>query len=133
MNKRLTPKDRGLIKGAVRRAFARSALHREVLIRQKVPHADPTRPRVKTWYECQGCKKKFAGFQLSVDHINPIVPVDTTLEHMTWDELINNTWCDEKYLQTLCDTCHDTKTEEERKQRKAFKNGKSSKVNSGPT
>lgn len=124
MNERLTPKDRGLIKGAIRRAFARSELRRSVLQMAKIIHSDPSRPRVKTWYRCTGCQKPFAQHQLEVDHISPVVPVNTTLEKMSWDDLINNTWCGKVGLQVLCEECHDSKSALEREQRKAFKNVK---------
>ncbi len=53
----------------------------------------------------------------------PLVPVDKTLEQMSWDEVINNTWCKLEGLQVLCLKCHEVKTNEEKKLRKANKNG----------
>lgn len=122
MNPRLTPKDRGLIKGAVRRAFSRSDLRRQVLEASKDPiHTDLTRPRVKTWYKCEHCKQHFAGYQMQVDHKTPIIPVESALEHMSWDDVINRTWCDRNNLQSLCLSCHDIKSKDERALRKLFK------------
>jgi 5-methylcytosine-specific restriction endonuclease McrA len=121
MNPRLNARDRGLIKGAVRRAFARSELRRSVLQDAKITHSDPSRPRVKTWYKCAHCEKPFAQHQLEVDHKSPVVPTHTTLEKMSWDDLINNTWCDKIGLQVLCETCHDLKSANERKLRKEAK------------
>lgn len=121
MNEGLTAKDRGLIKGAVRRAFARSELRRSVLADAKVEHSDPTRPRVKTWYKCEECNGRFAQHQLEIDHVSPVVPVDKTLAEMSWDDLINRTWCDKMGLQVLCEECHDKKSADERKQRKEHK------------
>lgn len=121
MNNRLTPKDRGLIKGAVRRAFARSELRRSVLQMAKIVHSDASRPRVKTWYKCAGCSKPFAQHQLEVDHVSPVIPTDTSLEEMSWDDLINRTWCDKMNLQVLCETCHYKKSAIEREERKEHK------------
>ena len=121
MNSRLTPKDRGMVKGAIRRAFSRSELRRSVLQDAKISHTDPSRPRVKTWYACAKCSRPFAQHELEVDHIEPIIPVDTALEHMSWDTLVNNTWCDKKKLQVLCESCHDAKSAIERAQRKEHK------------
>ncbi len=123
MNPRLTAKDRGLIKGSIRRAFARSELRRSVLADAKISHSDPKRPRVKTWYKCAGCNQPFAQHQLAVDHRIPVIPVNSSLEEMTWDDLVNRMWCDKKDLQVLCDTCHTVKTNEEKKLRKEYKNG----------
>lgn len=133
MNSRLTARDRGLIKGSIRRAFSRSALHKKAMDNEKIVHSDPKRPRVKTWYKCEHCGGKFAAHQLSVDHVNPIVPVNTTLEQMSWDELIDRTWCEEIDLQVLCDLCHDIKTSKEREQRKEYKRVKSSKTSQRST
>jgi 5-methylcytosine-specific restriction endonuclease McrA len=121
MNEKLTAKDRGLIKGAIRRAFARSALRRSVLDDTKISHSDPNRPRVKTWYRCECCNGKFAQYELEVDHVHPVVPVTKSLEEMSWDELIDRTWCDRIGLQVLCETCHDAKSAREREERKARK------------
>lgn len=121
MNEKLTAKDRGLIKGAIRRAFVRSALRRSILDDAKISHSDALRPRVKTWYRCEICNGKFAQYELEVDHISPVVPTDKTLEEMSWDDLIDRTWCDRMGLQVLCEECHDKKTAEERKQRKEAK------------
>lgn len=123
MNSRLTPKDRGLIKGAIRRAFVRSALHRSVMDRAKVQgHTDLERPRVKTWYNCEMCKKFCAGYELQVDHISPVIPFDTTMEKMTLDDLVDRTWCADWNLQAICkDPCHTNKTKGEKKLRKEYK------------
>lgn len=133
MNSRLTPKDRGLIKGAVRRAFARSELRRSILAASKIEHTDVARLRVKTWYECSGCQHPFAQYQLEVDHISPVIPITSSLEEMSWDELINNTWCDKVNLQVLCEECHYIKSAKEREQRKVHKNVKSGKTSERST
>jgi hypothetical protein len=72
-------------------------------------------------YRCDGCKQdvpvtvKVDGKRVRnvfVDHIAPIVSPD--LGFTTWDDYINNMFCDSSNLQTLCSACHTTKTMEER-------------------
>lgn len=125
MNDQLTPKERGLIKGALRRVFARSDLRRQVVDAAKITgHSDLSRPRVKSWVRCAECKKPEAKSYCAVDHMIPLVPLDSSLDEMTWDELIDRLWCDVKNLQLLCEGCHDSKTKAEGKIRREFKRRK---------
>lgn len=130
-NPRITKKEQGLLKGAVRRVFSRSDLRKQalekVLLKQ---YYDPTRPRVKKWGTCELCLKIIPAYQLEIDHILPIVPVNTAFEDMTMDDIVNNLWCDVKNLQAACETCHKIKSGQERKLRLQYKkekklNGKS--------
>lgn len=128
MNKRITPKERGLLKGAIRRVFSRSDIRRHVLEMAKIIHVDPTRPRVKKWGKCEDCKLPTPLYLMQIDHREPIVPVDATLEDMSWDTVINRTWCDKNGLAPVCKNCHTVKTKQEnairRKNKKDKKNGK---------
>lgn len=122
MNDKLSAKDRNTIKGAIRRAFSRSELRRAVLARAKAPYySDPSRPRVKTWYKCELCAQHFAGYQMEVDHKDPIIPVDMALADMQWDEVVNRMWCEEYGLQCICKPCHNQKCQVENKQRRETK------------
>lgn len=47
-----------------------------------------------------------------VDHIRPITNPETGFT--TWDELINNMYCEMDNLQLLCKDCHDIKTNQEK-------------------
>lgn len=123
-NPRIRPKERGLIKGAIRRAFSRSELRKEVLEAGIVEHSDPTRPRVKTWVRCNICGKPEAKSNVEVDHILPVIPLDSSLEDMTWDELVDRVWCERIHLQIACHLCHDEKTRQEQKARRQFKKDK---------
>lgn len=120
-NKRMTVKERNLVKGAVRRVFSRSDLRRSVADDAEVKHSDPRRPRVKKWAKCAKCGSVFPKYLGEVDHVLPIVPLDKALEDLSWDELINNLWCDKKYLQFLDESCHIEKTKEERKLRDKYR------------
>lgn len=118
----MSARERNLLKAAVRRVFARSDLRREALESVKiVSHFDPEHPRVKHWSKCPHCRNIVPRYLFVVDHIAPVVPVHMTLELMTWDDLINNVWCEKSNLQPLCKECHAKKTSVERKLRKHHK------------
>lgn len=78
---------------------------------------------IKGWYLCNGCKnvvpatkKNAAGKRMKnvfVDHIKPIVNPITGFT--TWDEFVNNLFCEKDNLQLLCGDCHTAKTNEEKK------------------
>lgn len=121
MNKRLTPRDRNAIKGGLRRAFSRSELHAKVIEASLVEHTDPTRPRVKKWCLCNVCKLPEAKSYVVVDHILPLVPVDTKFEDMSLDTVVDRLWCEEHNLQAICPECHDKKSASEREERKKNK------------
>lgn len=124
MNPRMTKKELGLLKGAIRRVFSRSDLRRSVIAKARIEgYQDPSRPRVKKWATCQECKQPTPEYLMQVDHVNPIVPITTQLEHMWIDDLVNNVWCDEKNLNVLCKPCHSIKTKAENKLRREIKKG----------
>lgn len=120
-NERLTAKDRGLIKGALRRAFSRSKLRQEVLEASIVKHTDSTRPKVKNWCLCASCYKAEAKSYVVVDHIDPMIPITTNFEDMTLDTAVDRLWCEKANLQVLCKVCHEVKTAQERKERAKHK------------
>lgn len=73
-------------------------------------------------YECSGCKEhvpatikvgKKRAQNVFVDHILPIV--DPAIGFTTWDEYIERMFCEKENLQLLCKSCHDIKSDEERK------------------
>lgn len=127
MNPRITKKERGLIKGALRRVFSRSELRRKAMERQVIEHSDPKRPRVKKWAWCAGCGVVEPAYLMAVDHIDPIIPVNSTLDEMSVEDLVNNMWCEENRLQFLEDMCHNAKTKAENAQRRLNKNKKGKK------
>lgn len=125
MNDRITPKERGLIKGALRRVFSRSELRQRVLDRARIEHYDPNRPRVKKWSRCEGCQKPTPTYLIDIDHIEPLVPLDKALVEMSIQELLDRQFCEESNLQNLCqDPCHLTKSVNEGKVRRANKKAK---------
>lgn len=54
-----------------------------------------------------------------VDHISPVVSVETGFT--SWQDFINNLFCETDNLQVLCLACHTLKTKEERLLAKANK------------
>ena len=123
MNPRITPKERGLLKGAIRRVFSRSELRRKVVDAAIIDHHDPERPRVSLWVRCAVCTMPCAKYQAQVDHMDPIIPAHSSLEHMLWGEVVDRTWCPESNLQVICPTCHKAKTKAENAERRKHKKG----------
>ncbi len=126
-NPRISPKERGLLKGAIRRVFSRSELRKSAVERGRIEHTEPQRPRVKKWSRCEMCLMPTASYEIQVDHKLPLVPVDSSLEEMSWDDLVNRCWCSIDNLQGICEECHKSKSKEEaalRKINKKLKKGK---------
>lgn len=72
-------------------------------------------------YRCNACKEivpptvkegKKRQKNVFVDHIIPIVNPETGFT--SWDEFIENLFCEKENLQLLCKECHDKKSAEER-------------------
>lgn len=126
----LTAKERNLIKGSIRRVFSRSELRRTVIQEARISHYDPDRPRVTKWGRCAHCAQPTALYQMEVDHRDPIVPIDKSLDMMTWDEIVSRIFCVKENLDVCCKPCHSKKTREETKARaKARKERKDVKRN----
>lgn len=122
MKKPNNPKERGLLKGAIRRVFSRSELRRKILDKALVKdYHDPSRRRVTRWGKCAECGKLEPAYLLEVDHVDPIIPLNKTLEEMDWDTIIDQVWCDERNLRAVCKPCHKTKTKAENKERRELK------------
>ena len=123
-NSRITPKERGLLKGAIRRVFSRSDLRKEALATTIVIHKDPKRARVTKWSICSECKEFTPTYLMQIDHKDPIVPINSTFEDMSFDVLIDRMWCPKDGLTPLCKPCHIIKTKAENKLRRQIKKEK---------
>lgn len=118
-------REKGLLKGAMRRLFGRSDLRRSVIENAIIKgHKDPARKAVKFWVKCESCGQMEAKSNVQVDHRKPLVPVGRTLEDMTWDGVVDRLWCDASNLQILCKPCHKEKTKAENKERRLLKKNK---------
>lgn len=124
MNKRITAKERGLLKGSIRRVFARSELRQRVLDAAQIIYEDVKRPRVKKWSKCAVCLKPTPKYLAAVDHKEPVILVSSSFEEQGMDITVNRTWCSEENLQVICEECHDSKTKAERAERKRLKKEK---------
>ncbi len=124
-NPRISTKERSLIKGCIRRVFGRSDLRREVIASHIVPgYTDSKRKAVKFWIKCQDCGKMEAKSNVELDHHEPVVPVDSSFEDMSLDEVVDRMWCEVKNLRPLCEQCHRQKTNIEAKERREYKKRK---------
>lgn len=70
-------------------------------------------------YECAACHEYHPASNVQVDHISPIV--DPAVGFTTWDDVINNMFCEADNLQVLCQPCHVEKTNQEKQVAKAAK------------
>jgi hypothetical protein len=108
------------IRGALRRAFSRSPLVREVLeeSRQEFPRYKKDGKRhKKNWVkrQCQVCSQWVSAGHIAVDHIDPVISVADGKQD--WNTFIDRLWCNtsgKANLQRICDPCHDVKTAVER-------------------
>lgn len=121
-NPRMTKREKGLIKGGMRRAFSRSELRKSILEKAFVKeHQDPSRKRVTRWGKCADCGKIEAAYQLEIDHIEPVVPLDQSFDEMSLDEVADRLWCDQSQLQAICKNCHKAKSLLEARERRRIK------------
>lgn len=68
--------------------------------------------RLGKHYRCAGCNGNYAARFVQVDHINPIIDPNTGFT--SWDDVVNNMFCEKHNLQVLCSVCHKAKTQSER-------------------
>lgn len=126
----LVPKTRnaGTLSESAFWSFIRSSLRRRTMvwlpIRQcklnaKRPYKGDNK-RQKFEYKCNVCKKYFPEKEISVDHIHPVGTLTCAND---LPQFVENLFCEEHNLQTICSKCHDAKTLKE-KQSKKKTNGK---------
>lgn len=70
-------------------------------------------------YKCSSCSGVYGDKEINVDHIKPVIPVKEGFK--TWDEFVNNLFCNTDNLAILCIPCHDLKSMVEREQRKKYR------------
>lgn len=121
MHTKLTQKEKGLIKGALRRIFSRSDLRRQALDKYRIEHFDPEHPRVTRWNWCPDCGLIYPAYLSQVDHVLPIIRTNETLDSLTLDELVSRIWSDIENLRAVDKECHALKTKVENKERAKFR------------
>jgi 5-methylcytosine-specific restriction endonuclease McrA len=121
-NPRITKKELGLLKGSIRRTFARSELRERVIEASVMKgYSDPKRKRVKYWIKCTICGNPEAKSNIQLDHVHPVIPIDSSFEEMSIDDVVNRQWCEEENLKPVCKPCHEIKTKAENKERRRIK------------
>ena len=84
-------------------------------VRREVPRYNKDGSRGKkdaVQYRCGPCGKWEKSTAVSVDHITPVVAVETGF--VDWNEFVARLFCGPENLQVICDTCHNSKTQSER-------------------
>jgi hypothetical protein len=121
--------DKSIIKGALRRVFARSPMIKSVLTDSVHPFVKG--PKGGKQYICANCSKTYAGNKVAVDHIYPVIPLHLTVHDLDYNEMVKRIFCDKSNLQVLCEGCHKDKTRSERiirneskKKRRELENGR---------
>ena len=71
--------------------------------------------RQKFEYKCNVCKKWFPDKEIAVDHIKPVGSLKSALD---LPEFVENLFCELENLQTICSTCHNIKSNNERVSKK---------------
>lgn len=71
--------------------------------------------RIAKHYTCSCCGFDYPAKDVQIDHISPIV---STGGFTTWDDLIENLFCEKDHLQCLCKPCHKIKSKQENTERK---------------
>lgn len=71
--------------------------------------------RQKFEYQCNMCKEWFSGKNITVDHITPVGSLNCAED---LPNFVNVLFCEVENLQTLCQSCHDSKTKYEKESRK---------------
>ena len=110
--KKKTYNQNAVIRGALRRAFARSPLVQEKMSesRREIPKFNKDGNRSKkdsVQRQCEVCLEWTGSTKISIDHINPVISVDVGFQD--WNEFIERLWCDKHNLQRICDNCHNKK------------------------
>lgn len=101
-------------------AFIRSALRNksrywkpitQTKMNARRPYSGPNK-RQKFEYQCNHCKKWFAEKVINVDHI---IPAGTLTCANDLPGFVERLFCETDNLQVLCESCHNIKTQKERK------------------
>ena len=101
-----------------RKTFKWSPAYRDVLKAALVK-----KDKSGEWYRCASCNKIVKRCNKHVDHISPVVPTNERFDG-DWNRYRDRMGIGKVRveLQVLCVTCHKTKTAEESKERKKWKN-----------
>lgn len=107
------------IYNALRQAFRSNPVKKQCL-REAISPIEQG-PRGGAFCICAKCGLAFSMKDVQVDHINPVIPLNKTIQTMTWDRIIDNLFCSIDNLQVLCRPCHEFKCNDERTYRLDYK------------
>lgn len=126
-----------LVKGGIRRAMRRTVQFKNTLQQARVELPPLTLKdgsigkKKQVRFRCAICGELFPQKNVAVDHINPCIPLYSSEEEMSYDEIVKGIVCEESNLQVLCSTklsennnipsCHTVKSNTERFIRKRIK------------
>lgn len=110
-----TYNEKAAIRSALRRAFARSPIVREVMgkVRREVPKFKKDGSRAKkdaVQYKCGVCSEWTKSTAIAVDHVDPVITPEGFVD---WNTFVLRLFCAPENLQVICDTCHGQKTQVE--------------------
>ncbi len=116
----LDPKSLSAVVAAIRKSFSYNSI--EVQLALHRGKSEELGPRGGARYYCAGtCGGKFGRGDIFIDHIEPVVPIDTELSEMSLETLYRRCFTDHSNLQLLCDACHSVKTKAENAERKKYR------------
>ena len=87
-------------------------------VRREVPKFNKDGSRAKkdaVQYQCNVCSVWTKSKAIAVDHIVPVVSVQDGF--IDWNTFVERLFCDASNLQVICDSCHNSKTNQERFER----------------
>lgn len=105
------------------RSFIKGNLRRSTMKWSPIQECKKLARTRRGFYKCAGCEEevpaslKVEGSRrrsnnIHVDHIKPII--DPAVGWTTWDDCIENMFCELDNLQVLCTACHKVVTDEEK-------------------
>lgn len=98
------------IRGVLRNAFSRYPVKHHA----KKAAQEKKKGEKRFSYRCASCRKLYPNSEVQVDHIEP---AGSLKEYSDLPGFVERLFCEAENLQVLCKTCHQKKTNEERKKR----------------
>lgn len=115
----LDPKTLALVIAAIRKSFNMNSMELQLAL-YKGKSAE-VGPRGGSRYICNHCKHLFGRGEIFVDHLMPVVSVDTEMSKMSLQQYYMRCFTTVENLQLLCAVCHSMKTKNENIKRREFK------------
>ena len=102
------------IRSALRQASGRYPVKTHVKMEARRNKPDGVEGRHRFEYQCKKCGVWSPDKDVSVDHI---IPAGSLKKYSDLPGFVERLFCEADNLQVLCNTCHHTKTQDERKNR----------------